>query len=228
MLRECRSHGYFRGDLCGECGEEGKFLMNEHELNRIGRIMAGVLRHFPEKFGVRMDEHGWVDVQELVGQIRRQKEKLHWLRPHHIEAIALTDPKGRYQHDKDRIRATYGHSMRVDLDLPTEGVPDTLFYPVTEEELDVVLERGLTPSGRQMVHLSGTYENALEAGSRRSENPIVLEVDARAAVGEGVVIKRAGKQVFICDDVPSRFLRRAEARAAPTLSDEGSAGEDIE
>jgi putative RNA 2'-phosphotransferase len=216
MLRECRSHGYFRGDVCGECGEEGKFLMNEHELNRVGRIMAGVLRHFPEKFGVEMDDHGWVDVQELVGQIRRQKEKLHWLKPHHLEAIVLTDPKGRYQFDKDRVRATYGHSLEVDLDLPTEGIPDTLYYPVTEEELDVVLERGLTPTERKAVHLSETFQNAVEAGQRRGEDPIILEVNARAAIKEGQVIKQAGKTVYITESVPARFIRQSEQEVQPS------------
>jgi putative RNA 2'-phosphotransferase len=215
MLRECKSHGYFRGDVCGECGEEGKFLMNEHELNRVGRIMAGVLRHFPDKFGVQMDEHGWVDVQELVMQVRRQKDKLHWLKPHHIEAIVLTDPKGRYQYDKDRVRATYGHSLEVDLDLPTEDIPATLYYPVTEEELDVVLERGLHPTERQMVHLSATFQNAVEAGQRRGESPLILEIDAEAARREGVVIKQAGKTVYITEAVPPKFLKQSDQVAPP-------------
>jgi putative RNA 2'-phosphotransferase len=210
MLRECRQHGYFRGDVCSECGEEGKFLMNEHELNRVGRIMAGVLRHFPEKFGVEMDEHGWVEVDDLVMQIRRQKDKLHWLKPHHIEAIVLTDPKGRYQIDKDRVRATYGHSLEVDLDLPTEGIPDTLYFPVTEEELDVVLERGLTPTERKSVHLSATFQNAVEAGMRRGEHPIILEVDAAGAIEGGTVIKQAGKTVYITEAVPAKYLRKSE------------------
>ena len=222
MLRECRSHGYFRGDVCGECGEEGKFLMNEHELNRVGRIMAGVLRHFPEKFGVEMDDHGWVEVDDLVGQIRRQKEKLHWLKPHHIEAIVLTDPKGRYQHDKDRVRATYGHSLTLDLDLPTDDIPDTLYYPVTEEELDIVLDRGLQPTERKSVHLSATFQNAVEAGQRRGEVPIILEVDAARAIKEGVVIKQAGKTVYITDEVPPAFLQRSSQEAPPLPAGAGS------
>jgi putative RNA 2'-phosphotransferase len=226
MLRECRSHGYFRGDVCGECGEEGKFLMNEHELNRVGRIMAGVLRHFPEKFGVDMDDHGWVDVHDLVQQIRRQKDKLHWLKPHHIEAIVLTDPKGRYQHDKDRVRATYGHSVEVDLDLPTDGIPDVLFYPVTEEELDVVLERGLTPTERKSVHLSETFQNAVEAGQRRGQSPIILEVDSGQARKEGIVIKQAGKTVYICDAVPARFLKQSDQQAPPLPAGGGRSEDD--
>jgi len=43
MLRECPTHGYFRGETCEDCGKEGRFLMNEHELNRVGRILARIL-----------------------------------------------------------------------------------------------------------------------------------------------------------------------------------------
>ncbi|MBI4394188.1 MAG: RNA 2'-phosphotransferase [Euryarchaeota archaeon] len=209
MLRECATDGYYRGEKCPACGAEGKFLMNEHELNRIGRIMAGVLRHFPDRFGVSMDEHGWVDVHDFVAQIRRQKDRLHWLKPHHVEAIVETDTKGRYQYEDDRIRATYGHSVDVDLDLPTDDIPEKLFYPVTEEELDMVLERGLQPTDRKMVHLSGTFELAMEAGQRRVEAPIILEINAQEAVKSGVVIKQAGKTVYITEDVPAQYLAKA-------------------
>jgi putative RNA 2'-phosphotransferase len=150
-----------------------------------------------------------------VQQIRRQKDKLHWLKHHHIEAIVLTDPKGRYQYDKDRVRATYGHSLDVDLDLPTEDIPDTLFYPVTEEELDIVLDRGLQPTERKQVHLSATFQNAVEAGQRRGESPIILEVDSKAARQGGVVIKQAGKTVYITDEVPAKFLQRSSQEVPP-------------
>ena len=62
MLAECKDHGYFRGETCPKCNEKGKFLMTDRELNSLGRIMAGVLRHFPDKMGLMMDGHGWVDI----------------------------------------------------------------------------------------------------------------------------------------------------------------------
>ncbi len=210
MLRECRRHGFFRGTECPDCGDEGRFLMNEHELNRVGRIMAGVLRHFPDKFGVDMDAQGWVEIDQLVQRMREQKDRLHWVKAYHVEAIVATDPKGRYQSDGEQVRATYGHSMPLDLDLPTDEVPDELFYPVTEEELDVVLERGLLPTDRQKVHLSSTYDNAVAAGERRAEAPIILVVDATKAQESGCVIAQAGKTVYVTDHVPAEYVRRAD------------------
>ena len=116
MLAECKDHGYFRGESCPVCKEKGKFLMTDTELNSLGRIMAGVLRHFPEKLGVMIDGHGWIDISEFVESIGVSRSGFHWIRNHHIEAIALSDPKGRYQIDGGMVRATYGHTIDVNLD----------------------------------------------------------------------------------------------------------------
>ncbi|HSV42858.1 MAG TPA: RNA 2'-phosphotransferase [Methanomassiliicoccales archaeon] len=210
MLKECNDHGYFRGDACPICGEQGKFLMNDQELEQIGRTMAGVLRHFPDKFGLEMDEQGFVELRGFVNAMKNQSRRNHWIRPHHIIAIIETDPKGRYQVSNDLIRATYGHSLELNLRLPTENIPDLLFYPTTEEEADIVLETGLKPSDRKMVHLSKTYNDALNAGKVRTENPIILEIDARGAIESGQVIGQAGRTVFLAAEVPAEFIRKAE------------------
>jgi putative RNA 2'-phosphotransferase len=211
MLRECAEHGYFRGDVCPICGEAGKFLMNDQELEQIGRTMAGVLRHFPEKFGLEMDDQGFISLRDFVNALRNQSRRNHWIRPHHIIAIIETDPKGRYQVSNDMIRATYGHSIELNLRLPTDNIPDKLYYPTTPEEADIVLETGLKPSDRKKVHLSKTFNDALNAGRVRTEAPIILEIDAKAAINSGIVIGQAGKTVFLAPEIPSKFLVRAEA-----------------
>jgi len=210
LIKECKAHGYFRAENCPECNDQGKFLMNDEEVDQLGRIMAGVLRHFPERFELSMDPHGWVDVRSLVDAIRARRNQFHWLRSHHVKALVATDPKGRYQLDNERVRATYGHSLEIDLDLPTDNIPDTLFYPATEEEVPIILETGLKPSDRRHVHLSLSPENAVSAGEHRTDKPVVLKVDAKAAIEGGVLIKRAGKTVFITKEVPADYLSRNE------------------
>ena len=182
MLGECVEHGYFRGDVCPICGQKGKFLMSDRELDSLCRIIAGVVRHFPEKLGVSIDGHGWVDISEFVHAIGSSRSGFHWLRTHHIEAIALTDPKGRYQIDGGMVRATYGHTINLDLsDLPDADLKE-YFYPVTEEEMDVILEHGLNPIDRKHVHLSGSIEKAIEAGRVRTEEPLILRIDGKKAL----------------------------------------------
>jgi len=210
MLRECPTHGYFRGEICPVCGEPGKFLMSEQELERIGRTMAGALRHFPDKFGLTMDEQGFVPIREFIFALKKANPRYHWLRPHHIIALVETDPKGRYQSSTDSIRATYGHSIELDLRLPTDNIPDRLYYPTTEEEADIILETGLKPSDRKLVHLSKTYTDAFNAGRVRTDAPVILEIDAGAAIADGLSIQRAARTVYLIKEVPAEFLSRAE------------------
>jgi len=226
MLRECSEHGYFRGDTCPDCNSSGKFLMNADELDRLGRIIAGVLRHFPERFNLNMDDNGYVDLIALIDAIRKRRPQFHWLRQHHLYAIADTDPKGRYQVDDDYIRATYGHSLDIDPDFPTDDIPDFLFYPTTQEEANILLETGLKPSDRKKVHLSKTSRDAYIAGRHRVDDPIILEVDAKSAIESGIVIKHAGITVYLARDVPETFVSRLNDEEMNRLR-EDDYGDDI-
>jgi putative RNA 2'-phosphotransferase len=214
MLKECPQHGYFRQESCPVCAQPGRFLMNDRELDHLGRIMTGVLRHFPEKYGLTIDAHGWIALPALVKSISSQHRGYHWLRGHHLVAIAESDPKGRYEVRDDRIRATYGHTVEVELDLPTENIPDELYFPVTPDEAAIVLEVGLKPTDRRKVHLSRTADDARAAGAVRTPEPVILTIDARGARRDGIVIMQAGKTVFLADQIPPPFLRRLESAPA--------------
>jgi putative RNA 2'-phosphotransferase len=145
----------------------------------------------------------------MIAAIQDSNKKMHWLRPHHIVALIETDPKGRYQTSGDMIRATYGHTIPLDLNLPTDDVPEVLFYPTTKEEVDIILETGLMPTDRTMVHLSRTYSDAYSAGSVRVDDPVILAIDTIACSDEGFEIGKAGKTVFLCRQVPPQCMKIA-------------------
>ncbi len=205
MMRECEDHGYFRDEVCPVCGEEGRFLMNDFEMERLGRQMAGILRH--GKYDLPMDDRGFVRTRDLISAIKEHNPRMHWLRPHHVIALVETDPKGRYQISGDTIRATYGHTIDLDLRLPTDNIPDELYYPASEDEAEIILEVGLKPSDRAKVHLSLTYQDAYNAGSVRLDQPVILAIDVDRCFDEGYDIGRAGKTVFLCDQVPADCIR---------------------
>jgi len=217
-MRECDVHGYYRAEVpiedhdednegCPICGEQGKFLMNGQEMERIGRMMAGILRH--GRFDPDMDERGFVDLREMISAIQGSSSRMHWLRPHHIIALIETDPKGRYQISGDMVRATYGHTIDLDLNLPADDIPEVLFYPTTPEESELILETGLMPSDRTMVHLSLTYNDAFSAGSVRVPFPTILAVDTAKCASSGYGIGKAARTVFLCRHVPADCLKIA-------------------
>ena len=204
MIRECEEHGYYRDEYCPICGEEGKFLMSDYEVERMGRTMAAILRH--GKYEPDMDDQGFVDMRDIVAIVRERNPRMKWLRPHHLEAMVETDPKGRYQISGSEVRATYGHTIELSLRLPVDNIPETLYYPVSEEECEAILEEGLFPTDRALVHLSRSFKDATKAGSMRLDEPIILAIDTVGCIDAGIEIGRAAKTVFLCDQVPSEFI----------------------
>ena len=196
MLRQCRSHGHFSGTNCPVCNDEGKFIMSDREANSLGRILALVLRHAPEKFNVDMDINGWVNTRELSEAIVHQRRHYHWLRGWHFEAIANADEKGRYQIENGMIRATYGHSIELDLDLPTDDIPEVLYYPC--EARRTRKPARIWPDCRRPKERSPVQiiHNAMEAGHVRIDRPTILEIDTVRAIADGHTIYRAGTTVF--------------------------------
>ena len=208
MIRECEEHGYFRDEHCPICGEEGKFIMSDYEVEKIGRTLAAILRH--GKFGLEMDSSGNMDLRDVVSKIRERNPRMNWLRSRQIEALVETDPKGRYVISGGKIRATYGHTIPLDIKLDCENIPDELFYPATGEEAEITLESGIFPADRAMVHLSRTYRDAFRAGSVRTDDPLVLVIDTGVCMELGSEIGRAAKTVYLCRSVPSDAIDLAD------------------
>ena len=208
MIRECEEHGYFRDERCPYCGEEGKFIMSDYEVEKIGRTLAAILRH--GKFGLEMDAQGNVNMRDVMAKIRERNPRMNWLRSRHIEALVDTDPKGRYVVSGGKIRATYGHTIPLDIRLDCENIPDELFYPATQEEAELLLESGIFPSDRAMVHLSLTYRDALRAGSVRTEDPVILVIDTGVCMELGSDIGKAARTVYLCRSVPADAIDIAD------------------
>src|SRR3989442_2756042 len=148
-----------------------------------------------------MDAEGWVDLRDFLTAVQIRNRRFRFVRQHHVVGLIETDPKGRYQFEDGKMRATYGHSKDIDLDLPTEGIPDVLFYPTTEDESHLLMEAGLRPSDRKMVHLSATFEAALEAGPRWIAQPVLPRNYAKNGPPSRVRIPQARKTVYTSKEV---------------------------
>lgn len=222
-LKVCEMHGPFRGEKCPICGAEGKLVLNDWELEALSKIITGILRHFPEKFNVKLDEHGWAKISDIALGIRNRERKFRWLKDYHIEDFIITDPKGRFQMDPDKktVRAVYGHSIDIDLsDLPKDGIPSKLYYAISPEEEEFIGEIGIKAGERKWVHLSKSYEEAYIAGLHRTDNPIILEINAEDAIRDGFEFYRATKTIYITREIPPRYIKKARKRKVEVPEEE--------
>ena len=76
-----------------------------------------------------MDINGWVNTRAFRSHREPTTTLSAGSEGAHFEAIANADEKGRYQVENGMIGATYGHSIELDLDLPTDDIPEVLYYP---------------------------------------------------------------------------------------------------
>lgn len=90
----------------------------------ISKYIALILRHKPETIGIKLDEHGWANVEELIKGINVQYS----FSKDDLEEIVSTDNKQRYSFNDDKtlIRANQGHSISVDVELKKVTPPDIL------------------------------------------------------------------------------------------------------
>ena len=172
------------------------------EQERISRFMAYILRHDPKKFNVEMDRRGFVKIKQLLEVLNTKypdlgREKLIY--------IVKNSPKVRYEIKEENIRARYGHSVDVDLELEPVEPPQLLYHGTSRKNAATIRQSGLKPMNRRYVHLSVTVNDALEVGIRHDKNPVILRIRALQAYNDGIVFYRSGP-VFLTQQVAYRYI----------------------
>ncbi|MEA1985783.1 MAG: RNA 2'-phosphotransferase [Euryarchaeota archaeon] len=202
MIRKCKTHGYFRGEQCPECGEQGRYVLDDSREERMGRFVSGVLRHFPQEVGLSMELEGWVDMDALCDIM---EDRYRWATKERFISLVESDVKNRYEIQGSSVRARYGHSVNVDLDYPENEI-SPLYYGVSQEEVDMLLENGIAPMRQRYVHLSTSYDRAREAASVHTESPVVLEICASEAQEDGLCFLHVNDNIVLAEEVPAEYV----------------------
>lgn len=173
-------------------------------LKHISKFMSLVLRHNPTTIGLRLDESGWADVHELLHKMNAKGLELN---TEILETIVEKNDKKRFAFNADhsKIRASQGHSLEVNLDIPAAVPPDILYHVTTERFLESILTEGLKKRSRQHVHLSATIDTATSVGARRGK-PIILLINAKAMFHAGWVFYLSENKVWLTDAVPPQYI----------------------
>jgi hypothetical protein len=104
------------------------------------KLLSMVLRHRPELIGIRLDEGGWADVDALLGGLAAHGKPMSRAQ---LERLVATSDKQRFALQGNRIRASQGHSVPVDLGLSPIAPPEVLFHGTPERNVEPILRQGL-------------------------------------------------------------------------------------
>lgn len=174
-------------------------------LTDISRYMSLILRHNPGVIGIKLDEHGWADVEELIKGISKE----HNFNMEILEEIVKTDNKQRYSFNEDKtlIRANQGHSIPVDVELEEAVPPQFLWHGTAEKYTASIEAKGLIPKSRLYVHLSKDREAAIDVGKRHGK-PVIYKVLSGKMNADGYKFRLSKNGVWLADKVPVKYLER--------------------
>ena len=187
----------------------------ETEPQRLVRVLAFALRHYPLRFGVGLDDEGFADLNDLVVGIRFSHYDWATLGREQVEdAIRGTDP-GRFEIRDGLVRARYGHSVALGSPGELRTPPEFLLHGTSADALATVLATGLRAMNRAFVHFTTKPEYAAQVIAAKGGG-VLLRVRANEAAAEGIEFFQANSHVWLAREVPSRFLRMdADATGSP-------------
>lgn len=141
--------------------------------------MSLILRHQPEVGNITLDNEGWAKVSEVLDALRA---KVGPISRTGFDTLVAENEKQRFAFNdrRDKIRASQGHSLAVDLGMNEMTPPEHLYHGTKQSFLGSILKDGLKPGKRQHVHLSTNLDTANTVASRRAGDSIILIVDTKA------------------------------------------------
>lgn len=205
-IRKCYDHGFYRGNKCPSCDEQGvSTIDNEEKTRSLSKFLSGLLRHFPEKYNIDINNRGWAKITDVSDSAQQKSE---WVETEHVLGVISTDKKGRYEVEDNMVRATYGHSIDVnirDSETNTE-IPDELYHGTTPDRFETIMEDGIKSMNRQNVHLTDSIETAINTGKRHCKTPVILKIDAKKMNNNKIDIEKRGEEVYLCNYVRPRYI----------------------
>ena len=124
-----------------------------------------------------------------------------------IEEVVEKSNKKRFEisDDDKMIRASYGHSIPVDLDLNPQQPPELLYHGTAKRILDSIKDKGLIGKGRNFVHLSIDKKSAFTVGNRHGK-PVILTIYAGKMYNDGFRFYCTGKNIWLVEKVPWKYI----------------------
>ena len=169
------------------------------KLVKTSKFISLVLRHRPDKIGLKIDSNGWAKVGELLEKASISFEDL-------CEIVDTNEKKRfAFNSDKTLIRASQGHSICVDLEMKAVQPPDVLYHGTAEKNLKSIMDGGLKKMNRNHVHLSKDWQTAYNVGIRHGK-PVILSVDSKTMYSKGYKFYLSENGVWLTNCVPSRYL----------------------
>ncbi|EGT5015199.1 RNA 2'-phosphotransferase-like protein (plasmid) [Clostridioides difficile] len=172
--------------------------------DRLSVFISLILRHKPETIGIKLDDYGYADVNELIEKINNTGRNINI---EILEQIVKEDNKQRYSFNEDRskIRANQGHSINVNVELRELEPPRFLYHGTATRFLDNIKKEGIVSKSRLYVHLSNDIDTAVKVGKRHGV-PVVLKINTGKMYENGYKFYLSENNIWLCKYIPFEYV----------------------
>lgn len=172
--------------------------------DKLSIFISLILRHKPETIGIKLDDYGYADVNELIEKINNTGRNINI---EILEQIVKEDNKQRYSFNDDRskIRANQGHSINVDVELKELEPPEYLYHGTATRFLDNIKNEGIIKQSRLYVHLSRDIDTAIKVGKRHG-TPVILKINTGKMYENGYKFYLSENNVWLCEYIPFKYV----------------------
>lgn len=176
--------------------------------DKLSVFLSLILRHKPEAAGIKLDEHGWANVDELLSGINMSGRTIDLFT---LEEIVKSDQKQRYSFNEDKslIRANQGHSILVDVELKEQIPPEVLYHGTAQRFVEAIKKDGLKPMRRLYVHLSLDIDTAIKVGKRHG-SPVILKTYSGDMHRDGKKFYMSENGVWLTKAVDCNYIEQIE------------------
>ncbi len=178
--------------------------MDEKQKMKISKFLSLILRHKPETINLKLDENGWTDIGDLL---EKSAANGNYFTRKELQTVVETNDKKRFVIDetKTKIRASQGHSIKVEIEFEERLPPAILYHGTAERNVESILKTGLRKMQRHHVHLSADPETARAVGIRYGK-PVIFKVDTQKMLRENFKFLVSANNVWLVAEVPPHFL----------------------
>lgn len=181
-------------------------MTEDPKLTQLSKFLSYILRHRPQSIGLSLDKNGWLSVSELIEQANKHGYQIN---RKILNRIIRESSKQRFilDYKGESIRAGYGHTIDVDLELNPKIPPDILYHGTAQASAKAIKREGINAGSRNFVHLSVEKEDARYVGSRHGK-PVILKIEAKTMAEEGYNFYQSESEpgIWLTKEVPAKFI----------------------
>jgi putative RNA 2'-phosphotransferase len=174
------------------------------QLADLARMLTYLLCHRPDEFGLVLAADGFIPVKQVL-QALTGEPGWGFVRRHHLDQVAALMQPPAFELADDRIRCLAPGPPT--LRRPEAAPPVLLYAAIPPKAHERVWEEGLKPPPEKELVLAASRETALKLGRRRAPEPVIVTVQAQAALRAGIAFQGYGDELFLAPALPREFLQ---------------------